>query len=66
LDNNHRFREDPEYGKMLKRMWNGDLTNEDRKQINTRVIGYQGLTLPTTFEGKQFHMNYLQEYVNKD
>ena len=47
-------------------MWNGDLTNEDRKQINTRVIGYQGLTLPTTFEGKQFYMNYLQEYVNKD
>jgi hypothetical protein len=66
LDNDHCFREDPEYGKMLKRMWNGDLTNEDRKQINTRVIGYQGLTLPTTFEGKQFHMNYLQEYVNKD
>ena len=66
LENDHRFKEDPEYGKMLKRMWNGDLTNEDQKQINTRVIGYQGLTLPTTFEGKQFHMNYLQEYVNKD
>ncbi len=26
LDNNHRFKEDPEYGKFLKRMWNGDLT----------------------------------------
>ncbi len=37
------------YGKMLKRMWNGDLTYEDQKQINTRVIGYQGLKLPTTF-----------------
>jgi hypothetical protein len=51
LDNDHCFKEDPEYGKMLKRMWNGDLTNEDQKQINTRVIGYQGLKLATTFEG---------------
>ncbi len=64
LDNNHRFKEDPEYGKMLKQMWNGDLTNEDQKQINTRVIGYQGLKLPTTFEGKQFHMNQLETYLN--
>jgi len=60
LDNNHWFKEDPEYGKMLKRMWNGDLTNEDQKQINTRVIGYQGLKLPTNFEGKQFHINQLK------
>jgi hypothetical protein len=64
LDNNHCFKEDPEYGKMLKRMWNGDLTNEDQKQINTRVIEYQGLKLPTTFEGKQFHMNQLETYLN--
>jgi len=61
LENNHRFKEDPEYGKMLKRMWNGDLTNEDRKQINTRVIGYQGLKLQTIFEGKQFHINQLKQ-----
>jgi hypothetical protein len=64
LDNDHCFKEDPEYGKMLKRMWNGDLTNEDQKQINTRVIGYQGLKLPTTFEGKQSHMNQLETYLN--
>jgi hypothetical protein len=31
LDNDHRFKEDPEYGKMLKRMWNGDLSIEDQK-----------------------------------
>ena len=24
LDNEHRFKEDPEYGQMLKRMWSGD------------------------------------------
>ena len=64
LDNDHCFKEDPDYGKMLKRMWNGDLTNEDQKQINTRVIGYQGLKLPTTFEGKKFHMNQLETYLN--
>ena len=33
LDNDHRFKEDPEHGQMLKRMWNGDLTTEDRKRI---------------------------------
>ena len=34
LDNEHCFREDPEYGQMLKRMWSGDLTKEDCKRIN--------------------------------
>jgi hypothetical protein len=28
LDNEHRFKEDPEYGQMLKRMWSGDLTKD--------------------------------------
>jgi hypothetical protein len=31
LDNVHHFKEDPEYGDMLKRMWNGDLSTEDHK-----------------------------------
>jgi hypothetical protein len=34
----HCFKEDPEYEEMLKRMWNGDLSTEDCKRINTRVI----------------------------
>ncbi len=38
LDNKRRFNEDPEYGKMLRRMWEGDLTLEDKQRINTRVI----------------------------
>jgi Fe-S cluster biosynthesis and repair protein YggX len=46
LDNEHRFKEDPENGQMLKRMWSGDLTKEDRKRINTRVLGTNGLELP--------------------
>ena len=52
LDNDHRFKEDPEYGQMLKRMWIGDLTTEDCKRINSRVIGYNGLQLPSNIEGK--------------
>ncbi len=51
LDND-RFKEDPEYGKMLKRMWEGDLTHEDRERINTRVIGHNGLELPSVLKGK--------------
>ncbi len=53
LDNEHCFKEDPEYGQMLKRMWSGDLTKEDRTRINTRVLGTNGLELPPEFEGKQ-------------
>jgi len=52
LDNDHRFKDDPEYGQMLKRMWEGDLTETDRKRINSRVIGQNGLTLPLQWEGK--------------
>ncbi len=40
------FKEDPEYGQMLKRMWSGDLTKEDWMRINTRVLGINGLELP--------------------
>jgi hypothetical protein len=50
LVNFHCFKEDPEYGETLKRMWNGDLSTEDRKRINTRVIGYNGLQLPSHVE----------------
>jgi hypothetical protein len=52
LDNGHYFKEDPEYRKMLKKMWEGDLTHEDRERINTRVIGHNGLELPSVLKGK--------------
>jgi hypothetical protein len=52
LDNKHRFKEVPEYGKMLKRMWEGDLTIEDKQRINIRVIGINGLELPSMLQGK--------------
>jgi len=52
LENIHRFKDDPEYGKMLTRLWRDDLTQEDRDKINTRVVGGQdGLTLPSKFDG---------------
>jgi hypothetical protein len=53
LDNKYRFKEDPEYDQMLKRMWSGDLTKEVCKRINTRVLGTNGLELPPELEGKQ-------------
>jgi hypothetical protein len=52
LDNIHCFKEGPEYGEMLKRIWNGDLSTEDRKRVSTRVIGYNGLQLPSHLEGE--------------
>jgi hypothetical protein len=52
LDNVHCFKEDPEYVEMLKRMWNGDLSTEDCKRINTKVIGYNCLQLPSHLEGE--------------
>jgi hypothetical protein len=53
LDNEHCFKEDPEYGQMLKRMWSGDLTKEDWMRINPRVLCTNGLELPPECEGKQ-------------
>ena len=53
LDNAHRFKDDPLYGQMLKRFWDGDLTKSDRERINSRVIGQNGIILPSfSCEGK--------------
>lgn len=51
LDNAHRFKDDPFYGQMLKRFWDGDLTKIDREKINSRVIGQLGVKLPSQYEG---------------
>jgi hypothetical protein len=52
LGNKHHFEEDPEHGKMLKIMWEGNLTFENKQRINTRVIGINGLELPSMLQGK--------------
>ena len=35
-----------------KKNWNCELSIEDRKRINTRVVGYDGLTIPDKLEGE--------------
>ena len=39
LNNSHRFKDDPEFGEILKRMWDGSFTREDCNKINQRVLG---------------------------
>jgi hypothetical protein len=58
LDNKHHFKEDPEYGQILKRMWSGVLTKENCKRINTRVLGTNGLELPPELESKQISKSF--------
>ncbi len=65
MNNEHCFKEDLEYGQMLIRMWSGDLSKEDCQKINTRVIGYKGLKLPATSEGKQSVINHFIPIWNK-
>ncbi len=50
---------------MLKIMLSGDLSKEDCKEINNRVIGYTGLKLPAVFEGKQSENNSNQRTHTK-
>jgi hypothetical protein len=50
LEISHRFDEDPEYGELLRRLRNGEITKADIDLLNTRVVGRNGLRLPTTDE----------------
>ena len=51
LESMHRFRDDRRYGDMLKRLCAGELTEDDIKWINTRVLGYNELELTKDLEG---------------
>jgi len=55
LNNSHQFKDNPEYGKRLKRMWTGELSKKDREIINTRVIGKNGLELPNAYDGDVYY-----------
>jgi hypothetical protein len=35
----HRFKKDPEWGEMLSRIYCGNMTEDDIRKINTRIIG---------------------------
>ena len=48
---------------MLERIWNGDLTTKHRKRINSRVIGYNGLELPSHVDG-MFSKRKIQNMKN--
>jgi hypothetical protein len=55
LENEHRFKDDPKYGKLLKKMWKNDINVKERKWLNERLVGGpQGITLPKAdaFEDK--------------
>jgi hypothetical protein len=64
LDNEHHFKEDPEYHQMQKRMWSGDFTKEDCERINTRVLDTNHLELPPELEGKQIRSKNFQIRIN--
>ena len=51
LDNERWFKEDPQYGIMLKKMWQKDLSIQQRKRINTKVVNKTTFKLPPKFEG---------------
>ena len=46
MEDSHRFDEDPEYGELMKRIWRGEVTEEDIEMINSRRVGKNGVTLP--------------------
>jgi hypothetical protein len=52
LNNEHRFKDDPRYGQMLKRMWFDDLSLEDREWINSRTVHGKNVKLPNILEGE--------------
>ena len=46
LENSHGLEKGPAFDALLKRLWQGELTEEDITLINTQVIGTNGLVLP--------------------
>jgi hypothetical protein len=48
LENSHRFKDDPEYGEIMMRIWKGEFSEEDFEKINSRVIGKNNVKFPDT------------------
>jgi hypothetical protein len=46
LDNEHRFKDDPDFGKLLKWFWQGELIQRDRKLVNRRLVARPNVHLP--------------------
>jgi hypothetical protein len=54
LQNDHRFKEDPEFGKMLTDMWFDDLSVEQKQELNKRVV-MDKRRLPKSLEDDCFY-----------
>ena len=54
MDNIHRFKDDPDWGRFLHRFWSDDLSIPDRKYVNERDWRTHKLTLPDNI----FDLNY--------
>jgi energy-coupling factor transporter ATP-binding protein EcfA2 len=50
LENDHRFKDDPEFGRMLTNMWFDDLSTEQKQELNKRVVMDKS-TLPVSMDG---------------
>ena len=46
LENSHRLKDDTVYGEIMQRMRMGQYTKEDRRKINTQVMGKNDVELP--------------------
>ena len=46
LENNHRFKDDPEYGKILEQFRTGNIEDSTFEKINSRLVGCNGVTIP--------------------
>ena len=51
LDGIHRFKDDEEYGRILQRLCQGDITEADVKKLNERFVGANGVDLPKKPQG---------------
>ena len=50
LEDTHRFRDDPKFGEVLKKLWRGQFDRDDKKYINSRVVG-PNVNLPDVMSG---------------
>ena len=51
LNIEHLYKDDPRYGQIMKEMWHGDLSKNNPKLFNSRVVGKNNMILPSTFSG---------------
>jgi hypothetical protein len=54
LENKHRFKDDPVYGQMMSDMWFDDLSVDQKREINKRVI-MDKRTIPDVLEDDCHH-----------